>query len=77
MSIFTDIYIPYVCDLLGPYISLVKNSIEPIYGYYLSYKPITLPCTLFYVHWNKIYSLSFMGDVCNEVYEHIWQLSEL
>ena len=28
MSISTNIHRPYVCDLLGPYISLVNNSIE-------------------------------------------------
>ena len=25
----------------------------------------------FYVHWNDIYSLSFLCDVYNEVYEHM------
>ena len=30
MSISTDIYWPYVCDPLGPYISLVNDSINPI-----------------------------------------------
>ena len=33
MSIFTNIRIPYVCDPVGPYISLVKNSIDKIKPY--------------------------------------------
>ena len=32
---------------------------------------------LVYVHWNEIYSLSFLCDVCNEVHEHVQWLSEL
>ena len=34
MSISTNIYRPYVCDPLGPYISLVKNSIDQITSYW-------------------------------------------
>ena len=32
---------------------------------------------LVYVHWNKIYSLSFLCDVCNQVHEHMQWLGEL
>ena len=31
--ILTNIHRPYVCDPLGPYISLVNNSIDPIIPY--------------------------------------------
>ena len=34
MSISTNIHKPYVCDPLGPYISLVNNSIDPITPYW-------------------------------------------
>ena len=34
MSISTNIYKPYVCDPLGPYISLVNNSINQITSYW-------------------------------------------
>ena len=34
MSISTNIHRPYVCDPLGPYISLVKNSIGQITPYW-------------------------------------------
>ena len=34
MSISTDIHRSYVCDPLGPYISLVNNSIELIIPYW-------------------------------------------
>ena len=34
MSISTNIYKPYVCDPLGPYISLVNNSIDQITPYW-------------------------------------------
>ena len=30
MSISTDVYSPYVCDPLGPYITQVNDSINPI-----------------------------------------------
>ena len=30
-----------------------------------------------YVYWNEIYSLSFLYNACNEVYEHMQWLSEL
>ena len=33
MSISTNIHRPYVCDPLGPYISLVDNSIDQITPY--------------------------------------------
>ena len=33
MSISTNTHRPYVCDLLGPYISLVNNSIDQITPY--------------------------------------------
>ena len=33
MSISTNIHRPFVCDPLGPYISLVNNSIDPIKPY--------------------------------------------
>ena len=33
MSISTNIHRPYVCDPLGPYISLVNNSIDQITPY--------------------------------------------
>ena len=32
---------------------------------------------LVYVHWNEIYSLSFLCDIFNEFYEHVQWLSEL
>ena len=38
ISISTDIYWPYVCDPLGPYISLVNDSINPITLTDLSYQ---------------------------------------
>ena len=31
---------------------------------------------LIYVHWNEIYLLSFLCDICNEVYKHMQWLSE-
>ena len=34
MSISTNIHKPYVCDPLGPYISLVSNSIDQITPYW-------------------------------------------
>ena len=34
MSISTNIHRPYVCDPLGPYISLVNNFIDPITSYW-------------------------------------------
>ena len=34
MSISTNIHKPYVCDPLGPYISLVNNSIDQITPYW-------------------------------------------
>ena len=34
MSISTNIHRPYVCDPLGPYISLVNNSIDQITPYW-------------------------------------------
>ena len=34
MSISTNIHRTYVCDPLGPYISLVNNSIDPITPYW-------------------------------------------
>ena len=34
MSISTNIYRPYVCDPLGPYISLINNSIDQITPYF-------------------------------------------
>ena len=40
-------------------------------GYYVTYKPVTLPCISFLFIENKIYSLSFSCDVCNEVDEHM------
>ena len=36
MSISTNIHRPYVCDPLGPYISLVNNSIDQITPYWLT-----------------------------------------
>ena len=36
MSISTNIHKPYVCDPLGPYISLVNNSIDQITHYWLT-----------------------------------------
>ena len=33
-SISSDIHRPYACDPLGPYISLVNNSIDPITPYW-------------------------------------------
>ena len=36
MSISTNIHRPYVCDPLGPYISLVNNSLEQITPYWLT-----------------------------------------
>ena len=40
-------------------------------GYYVAYKPITLPCILFMFIEMNFYSLSFLCDVCNEVHEHM------
>ena len=34
MSIFTNIHKPYVCDPIGPYISLVNNFIDQITPYW-------------------------------------------
>ena len=34
MSISTNIHKPYVCDALGPYISLVNNSIDQMTPYW-------------------------------------------
>ena len=34
ISISTNIHRPYVCEPLGPYISLVNNSIGPITSYW-------------------------------------------
>ena len=34
MSIYTNIHRPYVCNPLGPYISLVNDSIGPITPYW-------------------------------------------
>ena len=34
MSISTNIQRPYVCEYLGPYVSLVNNSIRPITPYW-------------------------------------------
>ena len=34
MSISTNIYKPYVCDPLGPYISLVNNYIDQVTPYW-------------------------------------------
>ena len=34
LSIYTNIHGRYVCDPLGPYISLVNNSIGPITSYW-------------------------------------------
>ena len=36
MSISTNIHRPYVCDPIGPYLSLVNNSIEQIIPYWLT-----------------------------------------
>ena len=36
MSISTNIHRPYVCDPLGPYISLVNNSIDQITPYWVT-----------------------------------------
>ena len=38
MSISTNIYKPYVYDPLGPYISLVNNSIYPLTPHWSTYK---------------------------------------
>ena len=36
MSISTNIHRPYVCDPLGPYISLINHSIDQITPYWLT-----------------------------------------
>ena len=36
MSISINIHRPYVCDPIGPYISLVTNPIDPITPYWLT-----------------------------------------
>ena len=36
MYISTNIHRPYVCNLLGPYISLVNHSIDQITPYWLT-----------------------------------------
>ena len=37
MSISISVYRPYLCDLIGPYISLVNNSIDPITSNWLTF----------------------------------------
>ena len=37
MSISTNIHRPYVCDPLGPYISLINNSIDQITSYWSTF----------------------------------------
>ena len=46
-------------------------------GYSMAYKPIVLSCILFIFIEIKIDLISFLYDVCNEVYEHMLYLSEL
>ena len=55
-----------MCDPLGLNIALVNSN-----GYYMAYKPITLPYISFMFIEIKFYLLSFLYNIFNKVHEHI------